>query len=202
MTKRARPEPTPKPCFACQQPMTRARKHGGLISWRAWDKKTTCSNPCAGKWRSHKRRDEWKTKIWEMIAIDEKTSCWLWQGYINPHGYGMLGIGKSRVQRMVHRLAYILHHGDIPPHLIVRHICDVRDCINPEHLILGTMQDNTWDAIKRGRFIHSATALANGRKLSDIDAGVREKRGLKHHGRATLLERQSLPRKAPLVTPV
>lgn len=41
--------------------------------------------------------------------------------------------------------------GEIPEGLVVRHKCDVRACINPEHLELGTVQDNNNDRIKRDR---------------------------------------------------
>jgi DNA-binding CsgD family transcriptional regulator len=42
-------------------------------------------------------------------------------------------------------------HGEIPPGMVVRHTCDNHECLNPEHLLLGTHKDNMQDAKERGR---------------------------------------------------
>ena len=52
--------------------------------------------------------------------------------------------------------------------MVIRHTCDNRKCINPEHLLLGTHQDNVKDRVKRGR---SAKGKKNGRsKLTERQA--------------------------------
>lgn len=53
---------------------------------------------------------------------------------------------------LAHRLSYLAFNGDIPEGLVVRHKCDNKCCVNPEHLEVGTQKDNVQDAIKRGRF--------------------------------------------------
>lgn len=75
--------------------------------------------------------------------------CWRWSGNINRGGYGTLDIFGSN--QSAHRIAYEAWVGPIPEGLSVRHRCDVRDCINPEHLELGTHQENMQDMVLRGR---------------------------------------------------
>ena len=53
-------------------------------------------------------------------------------------------IGNKKEER-AHRISYRLHKGPIPKDIVVRHKCDVRLCVNPDHLELGTHQDNMND---------------------------------------------------------
>ena len=53
---------------------------------------------------------------------------------------------------LLHRAVWEIHNAEpIPEGLIVRHTCDNPPCCNPEHLILGTHQDNTDDMYQRNR---------------------------------------------------
>lgn len=76
-------------------------------------------------------------------------SCWEWKGYRKPNGYGSFYI--PNFGRYAHRASYLLHVGPIPEGLWVLHRCDNRGCVNPDHLFLGTVQDNTDDMMKKGR---------------------------------------------------
>jgi hypothetical protein len=52
-----------------------------------------------------------------------------------------------------HHVAYNLYKGAVPSGLMLRHKCDVRSCVNPDHLEVGTALDNVTDAVSRDRHI-------------------------------------------------
>lgn len=82
------------------------------------------------------------------------TGCWEWQGS-KRNGYGrtIIGSRKDGTRRTItaHRLAYLLWNGDIPDGYEVCHRCDNPCCINPEHLFVGTRQDNIDDRERKHR---------------------------------------------------
>jgi hypothetical protein len=74
--------------------------------------------------------------------------CWLWSGKPNRNGYGVFGAGTAR---LAHKQSYTQALGKVPAGMVVRHTCDERLCVRPEHLLLGTTADNSLDMVKRGR---------------------------------------------------
>lgn len=81
--------------------------------------------------------------------VTKTSTCWLWTGSLSRDGYGHLRVGHHTTG--AHRLSYEIHHGKIPKKLAVCHSCDVRNCVNPEHLFLGSWKDNAIDCILKGR---------------------------------------------------
>jgi predicted XRE-type DNA-binding protein len=85
---------------------------------------------------------------------DDLDACWGWTGTFTIHSgkwrYGRLKL-TGRKSIGAHRASYLVHNGDIPKGLIVRHNCDNSECCNPRHLILGTHKDNTADMFDRDR---------------------------------------------------
>jgi DNA-binding CsgD family transcriptional regulator len=84
----------------------------------------------------------------EYVLVPE-SGCWLWTKGVNECGYGRKNI-KGKL-KFVHRIMYEDIVGEIPKDICVLHKCDVRCCINPNHLFLGTHKDNMRDAVNKGR---------------------------------------------------
>lgn len=77
-------------------------------------------------------------------------ACWLWQAGLLD-GYGRFWDADAYNDVYAHRFAWIITHGAIPEDLRVLHSCDVRPCVNPSHLWLGTQLDNLTDMVIKGR---------------------------------------------------
>lgn len=75
--------------------------------------------------------------------------CLLWTGAVGKSGYG--AVGYQYKNWSAHRLAWFFINGEIPNGLIVCHKCDNKLCVNPDHLWLGTHQDNSHDMVRKGR---------------------------------------------------
>lgn len=87
--------------------------------------------------------------------MDKRTvrgdGCWMWTGSTRQ-GYGQIEVDWTGVRRLyAHRAAYELTYGPIPAGLFVCHHCDTPGCVRPDHLFVGTVQDNNNDKIAKGR---------------------------------------------------
>lgn len=95
------------------------------------------------------RADE-LVRFMEKVSPEPTSGCWLWTGSTMPNGYGGVFLDGKNIG--AHRASFIHFKGPIPDGLIVCHSCDVRGCVNPSHLWLGTHKQNAEDRDQKGRY--------------------------------------------------
>jgi hypothetical protein len=107
-----------------------------------------CSRKCFGAARTIAARDKilGPGKYFEAPAPpgrNVKGPCWIWQGRLNPDGYGQAAELRRRgLPGSAHAVAYVLLKGPVPKGLELDHLCRVRACINPDHLEPVTHHEN------------------------------------------------------------
>jgi hypothetical protein len=108
-------------------------------------------------------------RFWEKVAKSNPESCWNWSGSVSPLGYGRIKVGgKKGAAVPAHRVSAVLCGllQDDTAHVL--HSCDNRLCCNPEHLFIGSHQQNMADMADKKR--NRTPRPGNGRqKLSDAD---------------------------------
>lgn len=105
--------------------------------------------------------------------------CWVWTGALAKNGYGQIGAGGKRGRVLyAHRVAYELYIGKVPDDSLVCHTCDNRQCVNPDHLFLGSYKDNMQDAVKKGR---TARGERNGMRAQPHRRATGDRNGSRTH---------------------
>lgn len=91
--------------------------------------------------------------LFDSIDFDTNGGCWLWNRALGAYGYGLCNrwIKEKKKSYPAHRESYSIFKGEIPKGMLVCHKCDVRSCVNPNHLFLGTDLDNIRDMDRKGR---------------------------------------------------
>lgn len=104
-------------------------------------------------------------KLAHYSARPNECGCTLWTAPTGAGGYGYLRWKGRRCT--AHRLAWEAANGPIPGGMHVLHKCDVRACINPDHLFLGTSAENVADMVRKSRQAGPEGESNRGAKLTE-----------------------------------
>jgi hypothetical protein len=96
------------------------------------------------------------SRFMDMAMPEPNSGCWIWTGAVDASGYGQMTVDGQGFR--AHRISWMLFKGWIPGDLFVCHKCDVRCCVNPEHLWLGDPVTNGLDRDAKGRGKYVASA--------------------------------------------
>lgn len=130
----------------CQVPDCLAEAVGRGWCNRHWKRWRRYGDPLAGKWEVADRGLSPEGRFW--TKVQQGDGCWEWQAS-RRLGYGRFWLNGRFVA--AHRFAWEQENGSVPEGLEVCHRCDNPPCVRPDHLFLGTTQENINDMVAKGR---------------------------------------------------
>ena len=109
-------------------------------------------------------------RFWSKVRkFAGEDACWVWVGALNNKGYGIFHL-RPGVTITAHKHSFQSHHPRIELGTVKRqcvmHKCDNRRCVRPDHLIAGTLKQNSRDMVRRGRAIKKGGVAHGNSKLS------------------------------------
>lgn len=114
-----------------------------------------------------------------LAKIDKQPDgCWLWTASCFPNGYGQFRVSGWENGGYAHRAAFLLYVGSIPSGMLVLHTCDVRNCVNPSHLFLGTYADNAHDMSLKDRSTRGVRSGTAALTEDDVLSIIKDERSL------------------------
>lgn len=131
-----------------------------------------CVNP------EHHQSRTFEIRFWDNVEKpDGDGGCWLWSGPASKNGYGVITVGHQAFA--VHRVSWEKHNNEkVPSGLMVCHKCNVKLCINPDHLYIGTHNDNMRDMSNSNvlKGDKNPKALLSENDVREIKQHIRERR--------------------------
>ena len=87
-------------------------------------------------------------RFWKYVNISSEIDCWNWNSK-KPDNYPSFRIKENMWG--AHRVSWMIKNGFDPGEFHVLHTCDNKICVNPNHLVIGTHQDNMKDMLNKKR---------------------------------------------------
>lgn len=115
-----------------------------------------CSKECKSLYERQNEQERFENSF--VMCED---GCWNWIKAKDKDGYGLFTAHNENDKIFMcraNRCAYKLYNGTIPENMVVMHTCDNPSCVNPSHLLIGTINDNNADKIAKNRHGNSAAA--------------------------------------------
>lgn len=116
---------------------------------------------------------ELNKKFDERYEVVSESGCWIWTGALSSHPthrYGNLPIGKSANYKAHRYSAARFMQAKLTSRDFVCHKCDVTECVNPDHLYVGSAATNADDREVRSRNTYLRGEDHNMCKISKVDA--------------------------------
>lgn len=136
-------------------------------------------------------------RFWAKVEKRGDDQCWPWTGSKNERGYGSMG-HCGRLRKATHISYEIANRSPFPAGMVARHTCDNPSCVNPAHIIPGTLRENAMDMVDRRRHhANRRTECIRGHPLSGDNLIARDggQRGCRTCQRIRV-QRYKLKRKA------
>jgi hypothetical protein len=114
---------------------------------------------------------EYIDRFFEYVSPEAITGCWLWTGRIDSDGYGRIQL--NRIRYGAHRFSAMIYGLDMSG-AVMRHMCNNPSCVNPDHLVTGSIKDNTLDMLTAKRQA-KGSVNGNAKLLEDQVIDIRNK---------------------------
>jgi hypothetical protein len=123
-----------------------------------------CSRSC----RDENQRMTVRERFLSAPKTRSVDGCLLWGGATGKGGYGVLIRTSRRRMYFAHRVSWEVHFGPIPSGMLVCHRCDNPRCVDPNHLFLGTNDDNMADMVEKGRQCRGSDCHTSRLSVKDV----------------------------------